>query len=284
MNRSVLEQLHAEGEFPQSLLTPLPAGLAEVFWHLALLAEEAGALIMQYYGGDVQISYKEDDSPVTIADEAANDCILNGLSRLVPDIPVISEEGGLPPYEERAAWPSYFLVDPLDGTKGFIKRNAQFTVNIAYMENHRPRAGIIHVPLNGTTYLGVAGAGALRIGDGEGGPVRPLRVISSIRTRRDAGDSGPVVLQSNVDKTPRLDSYMGDAPHTRLRAGSSYKFCLLAEGRAQLFPCLHATWEWDTAAGQALLEAAGGSMCGFEGEPFLYGKPDLLNGWFVARA
>ncbi|UZP66530.1 3'(2'),5'-bisphosphate nucleotidase CysQ [Desulfovibrio mangrovi] len=277
MDRQSLEQLLAERKLPESLLHTLPPRLAGVFWRVAQLAEEAGALILRYYSEPAEVSYKDDESPVTTADEAANDLILAGLSRLLPEIPVISEEGGLPPYEERSEWPCYFLVDPLDGTKGFIRRNAQFTVNIAYMENHRPVAGIIHVPLKGSTYLGVTGVGAYRIGDGE-------VPVQDIRTSRVEEGEAPVVLQSNVDKTPRLDAYMGDAPHTRLRVGSSYKFCLLAEGRAQLFPCLHATWEWDTAAGQALLEAAGGSLCGFEGEPFLYGKPDLLNGWFVARA
>lgn len=263
------------GTLPQSLIANLPSVLRPVFANLTLLSVEAGRRIMHLYGTELTIALKDDESPVTPADEAAHGCLMQGLTQALPDIPVISEEGSIPAPEVRMAWEHYFLVDPLDGTKGFIKRNGQFTVNIAFMERHVPVAGIIHVPITGVTYFGARGGGAYRH--------VPGKRTEAIQTR-NAGSAGPVVLQSNVERTPRLDAFMQDIPHTRLRAGSSLKFCLLAEGTAQLFPCLHPTWEWDTAAGQAILEAAGGSMAGMEGEPFRYGKSELLNGWFVARA
>ncbi len=271
---------HSRIALPQTLYGHLPDPLVEAFPHLVRLAETAGARIMDLYEKDIVVVLKEDESPVTPADEAAHRCLVDGLGRFVPDVPVISEEGSLPSPEERAAWSEYFLVDPLDGTKGFIARNGQFTVNIAFMAHHVPVAGIIHVPLQGVTYFGVHGGGAYRLDAAHGadGVAHPIHTCARV------GASGPVVLQSNVDRTPRLDAFMGEAPHTRLRAGSSLKFCLLAEGQAQLFPCLHPTWEWDTAAGQAILEAAGGQVRGMEGEPFEYGKSTLLNGWFVASA
>lgn len=262
---------------PADLQGRLPQVIAEVFPHLLRVAVHAGTRILEYYGTQMQVILKEDESPVTPADEAAHEIIQTAVSQLLPHVPIVSEEGGLPSPEERAGWPRYFLVDPLDGTKGFINQDGQFTVNIAYMEHHIPVAGIIHVPLQGVTYFGAPGAGAYRFAAGQS-------VMEAIRTNSAIADTGPVVLQSNVDRTPRLDDFMCNRPHTRIRAGSSLKFCLLAEGTAQLFPCLHATWEWDTAAGHAILAAAGGTMSGVDGEPFVYGKPTLLNGWFVARA
>ncbi|GFM38625.1 3'(2'),5'-bisphosphate nucleotidase CysQ [Desulfovibrio psychrotolerans] len=263
---------------PDSMQATLPSMLAEVFPQLLALAVSAGDTILQWYGTPMPVQMKEDETPVTPADEAAHALLAEGLARLLPGIPVISEEGGLPPAQERAAWSRYLLVDPLDGTKGFLRQNGQFTVNVAYMDNHVPVAGIVHVPLQGCTYCGVAdGGGAFRY---EGGRAEPQR----IHTNRSVPATGPVVLQSNVDKTPRLDAYLHGTPHTRLRAGSAYKFCLLAEGAAQLFPCLHPTWEWDTAAGHVLVAAAGGTVTGMRGAPLVYGKPTLLNDWFLAKA
>ncbi len=262
---------------PDSMQAALPSMLADVFPQLLALAVAAGEAILQWYGTQVPVQMKEDETPVTPADEAAHAVLAAGLARLLPKVPVISEEGGLPPAHERAAWSRYLLVDPLDGTKGFLRQNGQFTVNVAYLENHVPVAGILHVPLQGRTYCGAAGGGAFRYDRGRAEPQR-------IHTNRNLAATGPVVLQSNVDKTPRLDAYLHGTPHTRLRAGSAYKFCLLAEGAAQLFPCLHPTWEWDTAAGHALVAAAGGTVTDMRGAPLVYGKPTLLNDWFLAKA
>ncbi len=300
---------------PSAFTRRAPRALVHVFPALLDIAMRAGQRILDYYGTDVSVALKEDESPVTPADEAANVLICRELANLLPAVPVVSEENAPPAAEERAGWRHYFLVDPLDGTKGFLNRNGQFTVNIAYMRNHQPVAGIIHVPVSGLTYFGTRGAGAFRFAhvppaleapgagmlttllaasdregapgthprdgadEGEGTSIPVLHRIH-VRERKDT----PVVLQSNVERTPRLDAFMGTVPHARIRAGSSLKFCLLAEGAAQVFPCLHPTWEWDTAAGHAILLAAGGSLVRADGRAFQYGKPSLLNDWFVARA
>lgn len=240
------------------------------------VAKAAGEIIMQYYGTDVPVELKDDESPVTFVDKLANDCICSALAELYPDVPLLSEEGDMPSFRERSQWKRYFLIDPLDGTRGFIRRTGDFTVNIALMERNRPVAGVIYAPTRNALYWGGKVHGSYKQQDsGEG---------VSIAVASELPDSGPVVLQSHVDRTPRLDKLFCDTPHTRMRAGSSLKFCLIAEGSAHVFPCLHPTWEWDTAAGQAILEGAGGFITGFEGEPFRYGKRTPLNGWFIARA
>ncbi|MFV0423157.1 3'(2'),5'-bisphosphate nucleotidase CysQ [Oleidesulfovibrio sp.] len=245
------------------------------------LAHRAGAEIAARQNAIVRagadaVFRKDDNSPVTKADKAASTILCEGLAVLAPDIPVISEEEAIPPLEVRRSWQEYFLVDPLDGTKGYLRGDGDYSVCIALMRNNQPVAGIIHVPARDVTYYGSPEAGAWKV-EAEGKP-------QQLYTRTQSPEGSFVVLQSRVTSTPRLDAYMGGTPHTRLIASSAYKFCLLAEGLAQLYPCLHPTWEWDTAAGQAILHGAGGVVTDLEGLPLQYGKQSLLNDSFVARA
>jgi 3'(2'), 5'-bisphosphate nucleotidase len=225
--------------------------------------------------GEAAIWHKDDDSPVTQADRAASAVLCAGLAQMAPSVPVISEEESIPPAEVRRGWGLYFLVDPLDGTKGYLKGEADYSVCVALMRRDMPLAGVVHVPARGLTYYGLPGTGAWRE-DESGMPVR-------LHTAPAVSGKQPVVLQSRVSATPKLDAYMDGLPHTRLMAGSAYKFCLLAEGTAQMYPCLHPTWEWDTAAGEAVLRGAGGTVTDMDGRPLRYGKSSLLNDLFIAR-
>ena len=238
------------------------------------LAEDAGRAIMEVYATNFDVQSKADESPVTQADLAAHHLIAAGLSELCPDIPVLSEEDGLPPYAERSAWSEYWLVDPLDGTKEFVKRNGEFTVNIALIRSHRPALGVVHVPVRQTTYVGCEGYGAAR--RRRGGPDEPLQVTGqSARPPRVAG--------SRSHPSDRLAAFLEQlGEHELVPMGSSLKFCRVAEGRADVYPRLGPTSEWDTAAAQAVVEYAGGSVLQLDGQPLLYNaKDNILNPHFV---
>jgi 3'(2'), 5'-bisphosphate nucleotidase len=248
-----------------------PAGLLEP---VAALAEEAGRAILAIYGTDFGVDAKEDSSPLTQADMASHRCILSGLAALAPDIPVLSEEGGLPEYEERRKWHRYWLVDPLDGTKEFVKRNGEFTVNIALIEDHVPVLGVVHAPARDVTYVGCAGAGALR--RQPGGASTPIRVAIE--------SASPVrVVGSRSHRGSSLDGFLERLQdYEMVPMGSSLKFCLVAEGTADVYPRLGPTSEWDTAAAQAVVEQAGGAVWMLDGNPLRYNeKPDILNPHFV---
>jgi 3'(2'), 5'-bisphosphate nucleotidase len=210
---------------------------------------------------------------LTQADLASHHCIVAGLERLTPDIPIISEESGLPPFEERGQWSRYWLIDPLDGTKEFINRNGEFTVNIAFIEGHRPLLGVVHVPVQKKTYVGCEGVGAeLRAG---GAAPRKIGVHSSSRN--------PVrVVGSRSHRGASLDAYLQAlGNHDMVPMGSSLKFCVVAEGGADIYPRLGPTSEWDTAAAQAVVEQAGGSVVTLDGKPMKYNqKDDILNPYF----
>jgi 3'(2'), 5'-bisphosphate nucleotidase len=199
---------------------------------------------------------------------------MEGLRKLTPDMPVISEESGLPEFGVRSAWQRYWLVDPLDGTREFVKRNGEFTVNIALIENHRPVLGVVHVPVTGKTYIGCAGKGAeLRSADGGQHSIRiavesatPVRVVGS-RSHRGSSLDGFLEKLGDFEMVPM---------------GSSLKFCLVAEGAADIYPRLGPTSEWDTAAAQAVVEQAGGSVLQLDGKPLTYNaKAEILNPHFV---
>ncbi|TVM32779.1 3'(2'),5'-bisphosphate nucleotidase CysQ [Oceanidesulfovibrio marinus] len=220
------------------------------------------------------VRYKADRTPVTDADDAAQAIIAAGLAEAFPGVPVISEESALPGFEARKDWPEFFLVDPLDGTKGFVQGTGDFCVNIALVHGRYPVAGVIFLPLTGELFAGGPELGAWRIPDGESPlslhpqPVRPEERI---------------VLTSRARRTPRLDAYMAGKPYLgKLHVGGAVKFCMLASGFGQIYPCFHPTSEWDTAAGQALLEGAGGSVRDLHGDRFRYNKPSLENEFFVA--
>jgi 3'(2'), 5'-bisphosphate nucleotidase len=241
------------------------------------VAHAAGRAILGIYAGAEQtVETKADQSPLTAADRAANEVITAGLARLAPAIPVWSEESAAVDWTTRRHWPRFWLVDPLDGTKEFIKRNGEFTVNIALVNGHVPILGVVHAPVLDRDYYGMAGTGAFRA-DG-GGAGRPIRVQAPAPRRvRVAGSRSH--RGSSLDT---LLARLGD--HTLVSMGSSLKFCLVAEGEADFYPRLGPTSEWDTAAAQAVVEAAGGAVVDLRGQPLRYNtRPEILNPHFIAR-
>ena len=243
---------------------------------LAGIARLAGQAVLEVYRQDFTVRLKADDSPLTQADLASHELIKGALSQLYPDIVIISEEGKDLPYEARKGLKRFWLVDPLDGTKEFVAKNGEFTVNIALVEKRRPVLGVIHVPTLDLTYYGGAGLGSFRVHDGK---------CELIRARRTKPGQKVVAAVSRSHPDPRLEDYLAKIGNLEKRvAGSAYKFCLLAEGEVNLYARFNPTYEWDTAAGQAILEGAGASLTGLEGEPFLYNKPSLKNPGFIARA
>jgi 3'(2'), 5'-bisphosphate nucleotidase len=239
------------------------------------IARQAGAAILEVYRHPVEVTTKADESPLTIADLRSHETIVQGLSKLDPSLPILSEEASAITFETRAQWRAFWLVDPLDGTKEFLKRNDEFTVNIALVENHAPVLGVVYVPAGDAMYWGGSSIGAYR--QIAGGPIetihvqaqapRKLRVVGS---RSHAGDT----LARNL---PRLGEY------ELVQLGSSLKFCAVAEGRADVYPRFGPTSEWDTAAAQAVVEGAGGLVLDPKGTPLRYNtKSDLINPHFVA--
>ena len=237
------------------------------------LAKEAGREILTVYGRDFAVEHKEDDSPLTQADLASHHTIVEGRRALTPDAAIISEESGLPGFEERASWRTYWLIDPLDGTKEFVKRTGEFTVNIALIVDHRPVLGVVHTPVLDLTYAGAEGVGAFKQ---ENEAARtPICV-------RPLPDSATTVVGSKSHGTEALAAYLEQLGEHELRSmGSSLKFCLVAEGSADLYPRLGPTSEWDTAAAQAVVEAAGGQVTDLALNPLRYNtKESLLNPHF----
>jgi len=240
---------------------------------IVALAEDAGRAILEVYSTDFEVQSKDDESPLTQADLASHRWIEAGLLSLTPDIPIISEESGLPDFDERSQWQRYWLIDPLDGTKEFVNRNGEFTVNIALIEKHRPVLGVVHVPVTGKTYVGCEGAGA-QCRDGDAEPV-------SIEVAAAAGEP-PRIVGSRSHRGASLDVYLDSlGEYDMVPMGSSLKFCVVAEGGADLYPRLGPTSEWDTAAAQAVVEQAGGQVVTLDGKPMKYNaKADILNPHF----
>ncbi|BCO31805.1 3'(2'),5'-bisphosphate nucleotidase CysQ [Thiohalobacter sp. COW1] len=241
------------------------------------LAREAGARILEVYDTDFDVESKEDNSPLTAADMASHTAIINGLRALTPEIPVLSEESADVPYDERCQWDWYWLIDPLDGTKEFIKRNGEFTVNIALIHGGRPVLGVVYVPVKEWLYTGCEGEGATKqVGDAPAEPIRvrplqdgPVRVVGS---RSHRGDS----LEAFLHK-------LGE--HEIVSMGSSLKLCLVAEGEADIYPRLGPTSEWDTAAAQCVVEQAGGRVTDLEMQELRYNqKESVLNPFFLVIA
>jgi 3'(2'), 5'-bisphosphate nucleotidase len=234
----------------------------------------AGQEILKIYQQDFEVETKDDNSPLTAADRAAHQLIQSALEQLTPDIPVWSEESATISYAERASWEQFWLVDPLDGTKEFIKRNGEFTVNIALIRGHEPVLGVVHVPVADQDYYGFVGGGAfLAEGGGEGQPIAVCRPAQT-----------PIrVVGSRSHGSPALEKYV-DAlgSHVMVPMGSSLKLCLVAAGAADIYPRLGLTSEWDTAAAQAVVESAGGAVIDLEGNRLLYNtKPEVLNPFFL---
>ncbi len=244
----------------------------------------AGRAVMEVYRGDFAVAAKGDASPVTEADERAERLILADLARVLPGVPVVAEEqvaaGEIPP----RLGDRFVLVDPLDGTKEFISRNGEFTVNIAVVKGGRPVVGVVAAPALGEIYAGVVGAGSRHGTVGVDGTIR-WRDIAV----RAAPTEGLVVLASRSHAGPETEALLSRlAVARRVSAGSSLKFCRVAAGEADLYPRLGRTMEWDTAAGDAVLTAAGGQVVGLDGRPLTYGKRDqasdvdFANPWFLA--
>lgn len=239
------------------------------------IAHEAGQVILRFYNDRVDVSIKGDGSPVTQADHAAEAVILPALRHLTPSLPIVAEEHcaahGLPDLTGDRFW----LVDPLDGTREFISRNGEFTVNIALIEDGRPVLGVVYAPVNGDLYAAAGSGTAVHWVEGRG--ERP------IATRRPAGDGMTVVASRSHGDGAALDSFLaGYTVRERIACGSSLKFCALAEGRADLYPRFGPTCEWDTAAGHAVLAAAGGRVETADGKPLSYRKPEFRNPDFIA--
>jgi 3'(2'), 5'-bisphosphate nucleotidase len=238
------------------------------------LAREAGRATMTYYNGDAapEVREKSDRSPVTLADEVAHDILVAGLSRLDPSTPVVSEEATQAPFETRRGWRRFWLVDPLDGTKEFIKRRAEFTVNVALVQNGEPVFGVVLAPALDLLYWAVKGEGAWR--EDKGGPAQ--RIFSSAP---EPGTSLTVV-ESLSHPSPELEEYLLTIPVARrVKAGSSLKFCWVADGRADIYPRLGPTMEWDVAAGDCIYRQSGRE--GERPSPLRYNKPDLRNQSFI---
>lgn len=239
------------------------------------IARTAGNKILEIYGSDFEVETKADESPLTAADQASHRHIVDSLRTLTPDIPVWSEESASIEFSERKNWDRFWLVDPLDGTKEFIKRNGEFTVNIALVEAHEPILGIVHVPVKGQDYVGYRDGVSLLIDDG--GEAVPIRVS-------EPGDDAVRVVGSRSHRGKSLESFL-DAigEHVMVPMGSSLKICLVAAGLADVYPRLGPTSEWDTAAAQAVLENAGGLLVDPTGKRLRYNtKPEVLNPFFLA--
>lgn len=247
--------------------------LADLLAAVVKLAQRAGDAILSVYSKQFEVTQKSDQSPLTLADLRSHEIITQGLRELTPELPVLSEEASDIPYEQRAKWTRYWLVDPLDGTKSFIRREGEFTVNIALIEHGKPVAGIIDIPVARETYYGVVGKGAWRLHDGG--------AAEKISTREPDGSGyAAVVSMSHLD--PKTSAFLAPLSVTeRVSASSSLKFCRVAEGIADIYPRFGPTMEWDTAAGHAIVEAAGGRVETPDGEPFRYHKPDFRNGPFI---
>jgi 3'(2'), 5'-bisphosphate nucleotidase len=241
------------------------------------LCRRAGREILRIYDSNFEVQRKADESPLTLADLRANAVLVNGLKALTPHIPILSEEGSDIAFAERRQWSSLWLVDPLDGTREFVSRNGEFTVNIALIEQHRPILGVVHVPTLDITFSGLMQVGAHKqLGDSA--PVR-------ISTQRPAAQ--PLRVVSSRSHAPERPNHYERAlgPYTLVKVGSSLKFCIVAEGAADLYPRFGPTSEWDTAAGQAVLEAAGGWVTDLQGQILRYNtREELLNPYFVAYA
>mgnify|MGYP000173194605 FL=1 len=243
---------------------------------IVTIAKEAGDVIMQIYNQDFEVEYKQDSSPLTLADKKANDIIENSLNQLSVNLPILSEEGKDIPYEERKHWEYFWLVDPLDGTKEFVKKNGEFTVNIALIHKDTPVLGVVYAPALDICYWAKQGEGAFK--DGQR---LPLKTESQRETYKI------VASRSHMsDETQAfIDDIDTDKEKELILIGSSLKICLVAEGEADIYPRLGPTMEWDTGAAHAIVNETGKNVQKYNNVEYmshLYNKEKLLNQWFVA--
>ncbi|MGH8475578.1 MAG: 3'(2'),5'-bisphosphate nucleotidase CysQ [Methylococcales bacterium] len=241
------------------------------------IALSAGQVIMEIYRSDeFEVDFKQDSSPLTRADLAAHRVIAEGLSNVYPHLPLLSEESEAMDRTRRKDWSHFWLIDPLDGTKEFIKRNGEFTVNIAFIENGNPVMGVVYAPALDQLYWGYGSKAWLK--EGSETP-RPIHVT------RDVDPGVPLkVVASRSHRSAEMERFLANLPpHECLAMGSSLKLCLVAEGKAHLYPRIGPTMEWDTAAADAIVRAAGGTVTNLDGMPLVYNKADLHNPFFLVR-
>ncbi len=238
------------------------------------LSLEAGRRILEIYNSDFRVGFKQDDSPLTAADLASHHCLSEGLQKLSTVYPVLSEESADLPFAVRSAWETYWLIDPLDGTKEFVKRNGEFTVNVALIHQHLPVLGVVYAPAMDVCYFASEGCGAFKR-TGGGGP-QQIYV-------RDRAPSRLAVVGSRSHQTEGLATLLGRLGEYDLKSiGSSLKLCWVAEGEADLYPRIGLTSEWDTAAAQCVVEAAGGAVTDLAGQRLQYNtKESILNPFFL---
>jgi len=235
---------------------------------------DAGKNILDIYNSGYSVEHKDDRSPLTEADMISHNIICKHLAEITPDIPVLSEESSHIPYEKRQTWQRYWLVDPLDGTREFIKRNGEFTVNIALVENHNPVLGVVHVPVNDVTYFAYDSGGACKqVNDQAPGKITTRKTNPSKITVTGSRSHGSARQQAFIKK-------LGDVEVFAI--GSSLKFCMVAEGRVDIYPRFGPTSEWDTAAAQCIVEEAGGLVVDEKFKSIRYNsKESLLNPGFL---
>ena len=251
----------------------MSATLSSHLQTLVRIAQAAGAVVMRHYEAGCDARVKADRSPVTDADEQAEKLILAELAAAFPQVPVVAEEEAAAGRIVKVG-ARFFLVDPVDGTKEFVKHGGEFTVNIGEVADGQPVSGVVFAPAIGRLFVGAVGEGAFEISG---------NTLRAIAVRAPASD-GLVAVSSRSHPDAKTDELLKTLPikgHTN--AGSSLKFCLVAAGEADIYPRAGRTMEWDTAAGHAVLRAAGGKVTNWDGAPFLYGKPGFLNGPFIAR-
>ncbi|MEP7186805.1 MAG: 3'(2'),5'-bisphosphate nucleotidase CysQ [Rhodanobacter sp.] len=240
------------------------------------IARAAGAAILSVYHSDFSVQTKADASPLTAADLAAHRVIMAGLSQLDPLLPILSEEARALPWAERRQWSRYWLVDPLDGTREFVKRNGEFTVNIALIDNHQSVLGVVFAPVTGAMYIAEKGAGTWLQSDADGSwqqiTTRPMASPPTVAGSRSHGGAQSALLEQLIGSKFELQPL-----------GSSLKFCLIARAEADVYLRLGPTSEWDTAAAQCVLDEAGGAVLDLSGQPFRYNRGEsLLNPEFIA--
>ncbi len=244
------------------------------------IAVDAGTAILSVYETAFTVEQKADKSPLTEADKQSHNIIEKRLLNLYPNIPVLSEESASVEYEVRKKWKRFWLVDPLDGTKEFIKRNGDFTVNVALIENGKPIFGVVYVPVSAIGFVGISGVGAFKIAAG---------ITEKIISKKNENTNLVRVVASrshlSAETLDFINKLKDEGKHVVLTSrGSSLKLCMIAEGVADVYPRFAPTMEWDTAAAQAVVEAAGKSVLSFPTlQPLQYNKANLLNTWFIVQ-
>jgi 3'(2'), 5'-bisphosphate nucleotidase len=246
--------------------------------NIVTIAKEAGDAIMQVYNQDFEVEYKQDSSPLTLADKEANNIIVDGLNKLSVNFPILSEEGKGISYEVRKHWEYFWLVDPLDGTKEFVKKNDEFTVNIALIHKDTPVLGVVYAPALDTCYWAKQGEGAFK--DGQKLP---------LKTKEQRNTYKIVVSRSHMSNETQafIDAIDTNTEKELVSIGSSLKICLVAEGEADIYPRLGPTMEWDTGAAHAIVNESGKILQKYKGGNYLkhqYNKESSLNQWFIVRS